>query len=78
MSKPTTTAPTERCRSIVKGWTGLSRKNGRSRTQNWRDVRKGLLPSPFELGPNAVAWWEDEIDANLAARPRRRYGVSKA
>ncbi len=70
--------PVEEGRKIIKGWDGLRRKTRRSRTQLWRDVRKGLMPPPFELGPNAVAWWEDEVDANLAARPRRRYGAPEA
>jgi predicted DNA-binding transcriptional regulator AlpA len=73
--KPTTAGPALESRTLLKGWDGLGRKTGRSRTTNWRDVRKGVLPPPFELGPNAVAWWEDEVDANLAARPRRRYGA---
>ena len=55
----------------------MSDKNGKSRVQNWRDVRAGLLPPPIELGPNSIGWFEDEIDAWLAARPRRTYGEPK-
>jgi predicted DNA-binding transcriptional regulator AlpA len=76
--KPIIAGPVQGGRTIIKGWAGLSRKTGRSRTQNWRDVRTGRLPAPFELGANSVAWWEDEVDANLAARPRRHYGAPEA
>jgi predicted DNA-binding transcriptional regulator AlpA len=64
------TAPTRR---LIKGYKGLGKKNGRSRSQNWRDVRGGKIPPPVEIGPNAVAWFEDEIDACYASRPRRTY-----
>ena len=62
-------------RNIIRGWDGLSRKNKKSRVQNWRDVRDGRLPQPIELGPNSIGWFEDEIDAWLASRPRRCYGA---
>jgi|GEM_PF-3005921 predicted DNA-binding transcriptional regulator AlpA len=64
-------------RTIIKGWAGGERKTGKSRVQLWRDVSEGRFPAPFELGPNSIAWFEDEIDAWLASRPRRRYGAPK-
>ena len=65
-------------RPIIRGYNGMSEKlGGRCRAQIWRDVKAGLLPRPFSLGPNSVAWWEDEVDAALASRPRRTYGDSK-
>ena len=45
----------------------------RSRVQCWRDIKAGKFPAPVQLGPNSVGWFEDEIDAWLAARPRRMY-----
>lgn len=62
-------------RNILRGWDGLCKTNGKSRVQNWRDVRDGKLPPPIELGPNSIGWFEDEIDAWLASRPRRTYGA---
>ncbi len=61
-------------RKLITGYKALSEKLGkRSRTQIWRDIKAGLLPPPLELGPNSRAWWDDEIDSNLASRPRRTY-----
>jgi predicted DNA-binding transcriptional regulator AlpA len=71
----TTTAASGR--NIIRGWDGLSRKNKKSRVQNWRDVRDGRLPPPLELGPNSIGWFEDEIDDWLASRPRRRYRAAE-
>ena len=65
-------------RQIIKGWKGWERKTHKSRVQGWRDIRAGVAPPPFELGPNSIAWWEDELDAYLDARPRRRYGAPEA
>jgi prophage regulatory protein len=48
----------------------------RSRVQCWRDIKAGKFPAPVQLGPNSVGWFEDEIDAWLAARPRRTYRAS--
>jgi prophage regulatory protein len=46
-----------------------------SRVQRWRKIRAGKFPAPVQLGPNSVAWFEDEILAWLAAQPRRTYGA---
>jgi len=44
---------------------------GMSRTAIYRDMRAGLFPKQFAIGPNAVAWDSDEIEqwqkAKLAA-----------
>jgi prophage regulatory protein len=45
-----------------------------SRSNRWRGVRNGTFPAPVVIGPNSKAWYEDEIDAWLASRPRRTYG----
>ena len=52
----------------------VQKKTGKSRTQRWRDIRKGVFPAPIELGPNSIGWFEDEIDQWLATRTRRTYG----
>lgn len=65
-------------RKLIKGYAGAFRKTGKSRVQIWRDVRDNRFPPPIELGPNSIAWFEDEIDAWIADRPRRTYGAAKA
>jgi predicted DNA-binding transcriptional regulator AlpA len=77
MAHPQSAAPSP-ARVIIRGYAGASKKTGKSRVQIWRDVRAEVFPPPFELGPNSVAWFEDEIDAWLAARPRRTYGAEAA
>jgi prophage regulatory protein len=47
-----------------------------SRVQRWRRVRRGTFPAPIQLGPNSIGWYEDEIDAWLAERPRVSYAPS--
>jgi prophage regulatory protein len=61
--------------SLIRGWRGVCRKTGKSRVQLWRDIRNGRFPAPIEIGPNSVAWHEVEVEAWLAARPRRTYGA---
>lgn len=50
----------------------------RSRPQRWRDIRAGKFPAPVQLGPNAVGWFEDEINSWLASRPRVNYAPVQA
>src|SRR5215472_15682260 len=59
-------------RRIIRGPKVESRV-GKSRVSIWRDVKAGTFPAPVQLGPNSIGWYEDEIDAWLAARPRRTY-----
>jgi len=61
-------------RRIIRGSVVCGR-TGKSRVGVWRGVRAGTFPAPVQLGPNSVGWYEDEIDAWLATRPRRRYGA---
>jgi prophage regulatory protein len=49
-----------------------------SRVQRWRRVRKGTFPAPVQLGPNSIGWYEDEIEAWLAERPRVSYAPQAA
>jgi prophage regulatory protein len=58
-------------------WPAVHAKTGKSRTQAWRDVRMNRFPAPVVIGPNSVAWFEDEIDAWLSNRPRVSYAPSK-
>jgi prophage regulatory protein len=44
-----------------------------SRVQRWRRVRSGTFPAPVQLGPNSIGWFEDEVEAWLAKRPRVSY-----
>ena len=67
--------PANHGRNLVRGYNGASRKCGKGRVQIWRDVRANRFPAPIELGPNSVAWFEDELDAWLASRPRRTYSA---
>jgi prophage regulatory protein len=53
----------------------LDRRGIMSRAQRWRRVRDGTFPAPIQIGPNSVAWYEDEIEAWLSAQPRRTYGT---
>jgi prophage regulatory protein len=61
-------------RRIIRGPQVESRV-GKSRVSIWRDVKAGTFPAPVQIGPNSIGWYEDEIDAWLAARPRRTYGA---
>lgn len=36
----------------------------------WRLERDGLFPHRVQLGPHAVAWFEDEVDAWCSSRIR--------
>ena len=52
-------------------YTDLEKRYGKSRVTLWRWVRAGLLPAPYELGPNSVGFSSEEIqerDANLTRR----------
>lgn len=71
-----TTQQTLTERKVIAGWQALTRKIKRSRQQTWRDIRAGEFPAPFELGPNSIGWFEDEIDEWLTSRPRRIYHES--
>ena len=58
-TEPTPTPPRRLCR-----WPEVRKRYGKSRTQNWRDVRAGKFPPPVQIGPNSIAWWSDELDAH--------------
>ncbi len=52
----------------------LEERYGKSRVTLWRWVRAGLLPAPYENGPNSVAFSLQEIEERDANLPRRMYG----
>ena len=52
----------------------LERRYGKSRITIWRWVRLGLLPAPYETGPNSVGFASDEIDERDAKLVRKSYG----
>jgi predicted DNA-binding transcriptional regulator AlpA len=44
----------------------------------WEWMRAGTFPLPIELGPpggrsSMIAWYADEVDEWIAARPRRKF-----
>jgi prophage regulatory protein len=43
----------------------VERLTGRSRSSLYRDVAEGRLSAPVKIGPRAVAWPSDAIDAWL-------------
>ena len=47
----------------------LLMRTGLSASSVYRSVRRGDLPRPVTLGPNAVGWRLSEVLAWLAARP---------
>ena len=49
-------------RRILRAKTVTARM-GWSRTTLWRRVRAGEFPAPVQTGPNAVGWFDDEVDA---------------
>ena len=55
----------------------IIKRTGLCRVTLWRKIRDGTFPAPMELGPNAVGWPEDEVEAWLESRPRRTYGASE-
>ncbi len=51
----------------------LEDRYGKSRVTIWRWVRAGLLPAPYETGPNSVGFASDEIDERDAGLTRKTY-----
>ncbi|WP_119335144.1 helix-turn-helix transcriptional regulator [Hydrogenophilus thermoluteolus] len=43
-----------------------------SRPTIYRWAREGLFPAPLKLGPRAIGWRADEIDAWLESRDRKQ------
>lgn len=45
-------------------------RTGLSNTTIWRKERAGKFPKRVQLGPGAVGWLENEVDAWIAALQR--------
>jgi len=54
--------PTILRRKQVEAQTGLSRST------IYLQIKKGTFPKPIKLGPRAVGWVENEVDAWLSSR----------
>jgi len=52
----------------------LELRYGKSRVTIWRWVRAGLLPKPYQTGPNSIGFDAEEVDQRDADLPRRNYG----
>jgi prophage regulatory protein len=52
-------------------------KTGDSKSTIRRKEVAGLFPRRVQIGPNAIGWFEDEIDAHLEALPRKQLGIKK-
>lgn len=51
----------------------LEERYGKSRVTIWRWVCAGLLPAPYEIGPNSRGFDSAEIEARDAKLARRAY-----
>ena len=51
----------------------LEERYGKSRITLWRWARAGLLPAPYQIGPNSVGFALDEIEARDAGLKRKTY-----
>ncbi|WP_298725744.1 AlpA family transcriptional regulator [uncultured Ferrovibrio sp.] len=49
----------------------VKRETGLSRATIYRKIKAGDFPAPVELSRNSVGWYESEIAAWKANRPRR-------
>ena len=56
----------------------LEEHYGKSRVTLWRWVRAGLLPAPYETGPNSVGFRSQEIRERDARLTRKTYGQESA
>jgi predicted DNA-binding transcriptional regulator AlpA len=52
----------------------LEKHYQKSRVTLWRWVRAGLLPAPYELGPNSVGFSSREVRERDAKLRRKTYG----
>jgi prophage regulatory protein len=54
----------------------MARVGYKDRVTIWRKVQCGEFPAPIQLGPNAIGWFDDEVDAWLESRPRVKHSAS--
>jgi prophage regulatory protein len=62
-------------RRILRRW-DVIRQTGMSESTLWRMVRAGNFPVPVQLSENSIGWYENEVLAWLASRPRVSFGGS--
>ncbi|MGH9762534.1 MAG: helix-turn-helix transcriptional regulator [Blastocatellia bacterium] len=63
----------QRLNAIIRGYAELQKEVPFSRTQLWRLIREQTFPAPILLSRNSLGWYRHEVEAWLAARPRRTY-----
>lgn len=56
----------------------LCRRVGLGYTTIFKMIREGHFPAPIPLGPKAVGWRSDEVQAWIDARTRERDGQGGA
>ncbi len=56
----------------------LEERYGKTRQTLWRWVRAGLLPAPYEIGPNSVAFKSQEIQERDDSLKRATNGQEAA
>ncbi len=54
-------------------YSDLEKRYGKTRITIWRWVRAGILPPPYQTGPNSVDFDADEIDERDAGLERVTY-----
>lgn len=52
----------------IKKQPAVEAETGYARSTVWHHVKNGLLPKPIKIGPRAVGWLSDEIEAVMNAR----------
>ncbi len=70
-------APRYRGRRFL-SYADLEERYGKSRVTIWRWIRAGLLPAPYEIGPNSVGFDSDEIQERDAGLKRKNYAPQAA
>lgn len=48
---------------------------GKSRATIWRWTRNGNFPRPLRIGPNSIAWTQEQLDAWLADKSNSNGGI---
>jgi len=50
----------------------VRQRTGRSRSRIYADVQAGTFPKPINIGPRAIGFIAEEVDAWIAARVAER------
>ena len=65
-------------RQLFLTYADLEKRYGKTRQTLWRWVHAGLLPAPYEIGPNSVAFKSQEIQERDDSLKRATYGQEAA